>query len=242
MFLRRLYSIWAIFSIAVFFFIFIIPMVLCVPFKRLHWIALKINYLWAWGFFRLAFIPVNQTWEFELDKKQKYILCANHFSYLDIPALGLFPMPFKFVGKSQLRKIPLFGYMYNKIHITVNRSSYRSRAQSLLKARNELKSGFNLGFFPEGGIRLKEYPKMVDFKDGAFRLAAENNIPVIPVTFPDNYGILADDALLSIQRKECRIIYHQPIFPSGSKDEEIKTLKEQVFHVIQSKLDRLHSV
>ncbi|MEP1034658.1 lysophospholipid acyltransferase family protein [Ekhidna sp.] len=184
----------------------------------------------------MAFIPVEKEWRFKLDKKQQYILCANHFSYLDIPILGLFPMAFKFVGKSSLAKIPLFGYMYRTLHITVNRSSYRSRARSLVKAREEIQKGHNLGFFPEGGIRLEKYPDMVDFKDGAFKLAVENNVPVIPVTMPDNYHILPDDDLLNIRRKKCQIIYHEPIWPSDNGDEQVKQLKEEVFRVIQTEL------
>lgn len=237
MFLRRLYSVWAIFSIAIFFFIFIIPMLICVPFRKMHWLALYINRVWAWGFFRLALLPVEIKWEFDFDPNQQYILCANHFSYLDIPALGLFPKPIKFVGKSQLGKIPVFGFMYNKIHIPVNRASFRSRAHSLAKAQKELDNGFSLGFFPEGGIKVTNYPTMAHFKDGAFRLATQNNIPIIPISFPDNYHILMDDELLNITRKNCRMIYHTPIWPSGSSDHDAKQLKDEVFRVIQSELD-----
>lgn len=237
MILRRLYSLWVILSIAIFFFIFIIPLILCVPFRRLHWLALKINYVWAWGFFKLSLIPLEQIWHFKPEKKSQYVLCANHFSYLDIPALGLFPSSIKFVGKSQLGKIPLFGFMYNHIHVTVNRSSYRSRAKSLAKARDEIKHGFSLGFFPEGGIRLKEYPTMVSFQDGAFRVAAENNTPIIPIVFPDNYHILTDDDVFNMRRKKCRIIYLEPIQPFGQTDEDIKKLKNEVFRVIQSVLN-----
>ncbi len=178
------------------FFILIIPLILCIPFQKAHFVALRLNNVWAWCFFRMAFIPVRREWRFKLDRKQQYILCSNHFSYLDIPSLGLFPKPFKFVGKSQLGKIPLFGIMYNNLHITVNRASYKSRAISLRKARTALQNGFNLGFFPEGGIRVKEFPNMVNFQDGAFRLAAENNLPVVPISLLDNYNILFDDEIL----------------------------------------------
>jgi 1-acyl-sn-glycerol-3-phosphate acyltransferase len=140
------------------------------------------------------------------------------------------------VGKSSLARIPIFGYMYRALHITVNRSSYRSRARSLVKAREAIAQGFNLGFFPEGGIRLEQYPYMVDFKDGAFKLAVENNLPIIPVTMPDNYLILPDDKLLCIQRRPCRIIYHEPIWPSGSSDEHVRELREKVYRVIQDEL------
>ena len=236
MIFRQLYSCWVIFAMAICFVLFIIPLVICSPFKSLHKLALQINYLWGWLFFKLSFIPIRTTWEFELQKNQQYILCANHFSYLDIPALGLFPRPFKFVGKSQLSKIPLFGYMYNKIHVTVNRTSYRSRASSLVRARAELSHGFNMGFFPEGGIKLKEYPQMTSFQDGAFRLAVESNTPIVPVTFLDNYHILPDDDLFSMRRRKCRIIYHHPIQPLGSSEEDFKQLKQEVFRVIQSTL------
>ena len=184
---------------------------------------------------KMAFIPVEKVFQFKVDPKQQYILCANHFSYLDIPILGLFPLPFKFVGKSSLARIPVFGYMYRTLHITVNRSSYKSRAQSLAKAKEAIEKGFNLGFFPEGGIRLEKYPNMVDFKDGAFKLAVEYQLPIIPVSLPDDYLILADDDILNIRRRKCRIVYHEPIWPNGRID-ETRQLKEEVFRVIQKEL------
>ncbi len=237
MILRRLYSFWAVFSMVFFFLLLIVPLLIMVPFKALHKQALRINYLWAWCFLKMAFIPVKKEWRFDLDREQQYIICANHFSYLDIPILGLYPLPFKFVGKSSLAKIPVFGYMYHTLHITVNRSSYRSRARSLEKAREAIRDGFNLGFFPEGGIRLSKYPEMVEFKDGAFKVAAENNIPIVPITMPDNYKILPDDDLLNIRRKTCHIIFHEPIWPSGDTDDDVKKLRTEVFRVIQKELN-----
>ena len=237
---RGLYSVWVILSMAVCFLIYIIPQILCIPFTKAHFLALRINYLWGWTFFRLALIPVKIEWRFDLNQYPRFILCANHFSYLDIPALGMFPKPFKFVGKSQLNKIPLFGLMYNYIHITVNRSSYRSRAESLAKARNAIQQGFNLGFFPEGGIRTKQLPQMVNFQDGAFRLAAENDIPIIPVTFLDNYRILEDDRILSISRQTCKVIYHEPLKARDESEDSIKKLKQEVYRVIQDELNMFH--
>ena len=225
---------------AVLFFILIIPLILCIPIRKAHFIALRLNTLWAWCFFRMAFLPLKVEWRFKLDKNQQYILCSNHFSYLDIPGLGLFPKPFKFVGKSQLGKIPLFGLMYNNLHITVNRSSYKSRAVSLRKARTAIQDGFNLGFFPEGGIRLKEFPNMVNFQDGAFRLAAENNLPVVPISLLDNYNILRDDEVFNMRRRICRVVYHEPIWAKDASEEEIKKLKSSVYRVIQDELTSRH--
>lgn len=236
--MKRLYSIWVIFSIVVFFFVFFVPIMICVPIKKLHRLALWINWVWAWGFFKLSLIPVELEWRAKPDLNQQFILCANHFSYLDIPALGLFPRPFKFVGKSSLGKIPLFGTMYNRLHITVNRASYKSRAKSLRKARQEIDRGFSLGFFPEGGIKVQEYPNMASFKDGAFRLATENQIPIIPITMPHNYFALKDDEIFAIKRTKIKLIIHEAIWPKGYGEKNARILKEEVFEVLQSELDR----
>ncbi len=134
----------------------------------------------------------------------------------------------------------MFGIMYNNLHITVNRSSYKSRAISLRKARRAIENGFNLGFFPEGGIRVKEFPNLVNFQDGAFRLAAENNLPVVPITLVDNYTILFDDELLNMKRRTCRIVYHEPIKAKNASEEEIKKLKSTVHRVIQDELTTCH--
>ena len=225
---------------AVLFLILIIPLILCIPFRRGHFLALRLNNVWAWAFFSLAFLPLKREWRFKLDKKKQYILCANHFSYLDIPSLGLFPKPFKFVGKSQLSKVPVFGFMYNNLHITVNRSSVRSRGMTLKKARAAIEGGFNLGFFPEGGIRVKDFPNMIDFQDGAFRLAAENDLAVVPITFLDNYNIFYDDEVFNMNRKTCRIIYHEPMKAADNSEEEIKKLKFAVQRVIQDELNAHH--
>lgn len=226
---------------AVLFLILIIPLILCIPFRKGHFLALRLNNVWAWCFFTLALLPLKREWRFKLDKKQQYILCANHFSFLDIPSLGLFPKPFKFVGKSQLSKVPVFGFMYNNLHITVDRSSIRSRGMTLKKARTALENGFNLGFFPEGGIRVKNFPKMVDFQDGAFRLAAENDLAVVPITFLDNYNIFYDNEVFNMKRRTCRIVYHEPIKAVDSSEEEIKKLKFAVQRVIQDELNSHHS-
>lgn len=241
LYLGRLYFVWVLFAVVLFFFLFIIPLYISIPFRRQHVLALWLHYLWAWGIFRLSFLSVRVERRFPLDRKQQYILCANHFSYLDIPALSLFPRPFKFVGKSQLRRIPLFGFMYRHIHIPVDRASYKSRAQTLEHVRWAIRHGYTLGFFPEGGIRFTRFPIMRPFQDGAFRVAAEHNIPIVPVTFPDNHHILPSDGRFKITRKPCRIIHHAPIKPTGRAEDDIKQLKKKVYRVIQDELNAHNS-
>ena len=81
---------------------------------------------------------------------------------------------------------------------------------------------------------------MVNFQDGAFRLAAEYNLPIVPITFLDNHQILADDDMFLIQRKQCRLVYHPPLWAKDNSDEEIKQLKLEVHRVIQDELNKVH--
>ncbi|XOV93057.1 MAG: lysophospholipid acyltransferase family protein [Bacteroidota bacterium] len=201
-----------------------------------HPVALKINHYWAMLFFRLAFIPYSINYQYKPKKGEWYIICANHFSFLDIPALGLLPVTFKFFGKSSLSTIPVFGYMYRKIHITVNRSSLTSKKKSFEKARKALDLGFNLAIFPEGGIFSKNQPEMVSFKEGAFMLAAQKNIPILPVTFLNNYKLLPDNDQFIINRSRCEIVVHGPVIANGNTDTSIAELKTTVFEIIQNQL------
>src|SRR5688572_1713097 len=95
------------------------------------WLTGVLNRLWA----RLLFIFIGMPFKVELrgklDRRKQYIFCSNHFSYLDIPTLGLVPHNTIFVGKTGIENIPLFGYMYGKLHITVGRSKLKSRYTSL---------------------------------------------------------------------------------------------------------------
>lgn len=213
-----------------------------------HPLALWLHKVWAWLLFILLFIRVQVERRHTLQPGHRYIYCANHFSYLDIPAMYLFARA-KFIGKSSLGDVPVFGYFFRKIHIAVNRSSFRSRAESLKKAREAMSQGFNVAVFPEGGVLVKQenLPQMVSFRDGAFRLSAENNIPILPVTMPYNYLLVPDGEPLRLHPHICKLIIHDPVYPRGASDEDIKWLRDEVFKVIQGELlahhpDKINSV
>src|SRR5437868_13500089 len=79
-----------------------------------------INRWWAKWLFIFVFLPYEAECRGKLDQKRTYIFCPNHFSYLDIPTLGLAPVNALFVGKNYIAKVPLFGFMYRKLHNTVD--------------------------------------------------------------------------------------------------------------------------
>lgn len=112
---------------------------------------------------------------------------ANHTSITDIMLmLAVIDHPFVFLGKVELAKIPLFGYFYRRTCILVDRSSQKSRLEAFAEAQRRLKQGNSICIFPEGGVPEDKSIEIAPFKDGAFRLAIDHQIPIVPITFHDN--------------------------------------------------------
>jgi len=115
---------------------------------------------------------------------KSYMLTANHTSMMDIMLmLILVKNPFVFVGKKELAKLPVFGYFYKKACILVDRSSAVSRQKTMIAAAEKLAMGLSVCIFPEGGVPDDESVVLDTFKDGAFRLAIDFEIPVVPMAF-----------------------------------------------------------
>jgi len=152
---------------------------------------------WYPYFFRLArmwakFILIGMGFNYKIlreetpDRKKSYMFVANHTSMTDIMLMLVsVKNPFVFVGKKELAKIPLFGFFYKRTCILVDRSSVKSRQAVFLRAQRRLKQGLSICIFPEGGVP-DEAIVLDTFKDGAFRLAINHKIPVVPITFYDN--------------------------------------------------------
>ena len=235
--LRALHAMYAVLIFAITFIIFFPLLMLPVAFSRHFHLVGVFNRWWARVFLNAVFIPYENEYRVELDRRKQYIFCPNHFSYLDIPSMGLNEINSIFVGKSDMEKIPLFGFMYKKLHITVNRESLKSRYSTFIKSCEAIDEGKSLMIFPEGGIITANPPNMARLKDGAFRTAIEKQIAVIPVTIPFNWIILPDSSFLP-KRRKMKIIYHEPIETEGLTIKDIDYLKKKTFEVIDSELKR----
>lgn len=122
---------------------------------------------------------------FNFNKNQSYILIANHTSMMDIMLMFyLCPNPFVFVGKKELAKLPLFGYFYKRIAILVDRNNSESKQAVYRQAHERIQNGLSICIFPEGGVPKQNTP-LASFKDGAFRLAIEHQIPIATMVFHD---------------------------------------------------------
>ena len=121
------------------------------------------------------------------EKHKSYMLVANHTSMLDIMLmLAVVKQPFVFIGKKELGKIPVFGFFYRRTCILVDRTRQKSRMEAFEEAQRRLKQENSVCIFPEGGVPEDRSIVLDQFKDGAFRLAIEHQIPIVPITFHDN--------------------------------------------------------
>ena len=181
-----LYRIW--FYILVALPILILFPILFVSILKESWYPFffKIARIWA------KFILIGMGFGYRIereqhpDKSKSYMFIANHTSMADIMLMLVsVKNPFVFVGKKELTKIPLFGFFYKRTCILVDRSSEKSRKAVFLRAQKRLKQGLSICIFPEGGVP-EEHIMLDGFKDGAFRLAINHKIPIVPITFADN--------------------------------------------------------
>ncbi len=235
-FLRRLHTYYGLAIFGVLFILFFPLLFIPILFpKQFHLVGI-LNRWWAKSLFIFTFLPYQVECKTKLDSKRQYIFCPNHFSYLDIPTLGLNPVNSIFVGKSEMEKIPWFGYMYRKLHITVNRNSLKSKFNTLQRSMDAIDEGKSLVIYPEGGIITPQPPRLAKFKDGAFRAAIQKQIPIVPVTIPYNWLILPDEKDLLLKPGRIKIIFHEPIETSGMSLTETDSLREKVYQTIDNEL------
>ncbi len=185
--------------------------------------------LFCSGFF------VEVEFEEPLDPTKPYLICPNHVSYLDIPVIfAIIPSVFVFVGKKSLSKLPVFGWVYKKTMILVDRSSNRSSYQAYKHASERIAQGVGITIFPEGGIPDYDV-KLQRFKNGAFRMAIEQNVALVPVTFADNKRCMPSDRLAGNAGK-LKVFVHKPIEVGAYTTETIHEFKSFVYKTIDDKL------
>lgn len=238
--LNYLFNAWAIFWLLAIYLV-LHPLVwICIQKKSWHKYGVKLTNLWADLFFPIAGIPVSIEHRFNPDPAKNYVFVANHFSYMDV-AVGMKVVRnhFSYMGKSSVKRIPLLGYMFAKLHIQVDRSDKNSRSKALLRSKKALEGGRSLFIMPEGGIISPNIPKMQQpFKDGAFILAIDSKVPIVPITFLNLHEIMPD---IRLKWGIPKVIVHEPIKTEGMKSGDIELLKQKVYDVIQTELDQYYS-
>ena len=132
----------------------------------------------------------------------------------------------------------VLGFFFRTIDITVNRDSKISSFRAFKTAAERLKDKVSVVIFPEATIPEEYPPTLYPFKNGAFRLAIELKIPILPVTSLDIWKVLWDTGIEYGSRPGiCNIFVHKPIETSGMTVEDADLLKDEVYRVIKQKLD-----
>ncbi|HSD13222.1 MAG TPA: lysophospholipid acyltransferase family protein [Flavobacterium sp.] len=175
--------------------------------------------------------------DFELEEGKSYMLVANHTSMMDIMLMLLLVKkhPFVFVGKKELVKLPVFGFFYKRTCILVDRKSSKSRFEVFERAQKRINQGLSICIFPEGGVPEDESIILDEFKDGAFRIAIEHQLPILPMTFGDVKERFSF-TFFSGSPGKMRIKIHQPVETFGKTLEDKKEIKDSVRNVILEQL------
>jgi len=203
---------------------------------------------WYPFFFKIArfwakFILIGMGFNYKIIRNQKpepkksYMFIANHTSMVDIMLMLVsVKNPFVFVGKKELAKIPLFGFFYKRTCILVDRSSAKSRQAVFLRAQKRLKQGLSICIFPEGGVP-EEHVVLDSFKDGAFRLAINHQILIVPMTFYDNKKRFSY-TFFSGGPGRMRARIHEFLSTEGLTIEDTKALNEKSRKIIWDELHK----
>lgn len=232
-----LYRIW--FYILVALPIFIAFPILFISILKESWYPFffKIARIWA----KIILFGMGFRWKIEKEqtpeKHKSYMFIANHTSMADIMLmLVTIKNPFIFVGKKELANIPLFGFFYKRTCILVDRTSEKSKKAVFLRAQRRLQSGLSICIFPEGGVP-EEHVELDAFKDGAFRLAINHQIPIVPITFGDNKKRFSF-TFFSGSPGIMRVKIHSFLPTEGLEIKDTKILNARSRNII---LDQLHS-
>jgi 1-acyl-sn-glycerol-3-phosphate acyltransferase len=199
-------------------------------------IIYRLCMLWADIWFPLILIRMKRIYESPHDERKPCIFVSNHLSYLDAAIIvKAYRQPVRPLGKVEMAKVPVFGFIYKNAIVTVDRSNAENRAKSVRILKSIIAKGISVLVFPEGTFNMTHRP-LKEFYDGAFRVAIETQTPVKPVLFLDAYARMGYESVFSLNPGICRIVYLEEISVTGLTVNDVGLLKEKIFNIMEQKL------
>ena len=192
---------------------------------------------WSWLTIRILLLPVKVEGREHLDKKQSYVFVSNHQGAFDIFLIyGFLGRNFKWMMKYQLRKMPFIGMACQAAHhIFVDKRGTAKIKQTYLEARQTLKDGMSLVVFPEGARTFTGH--MGDFKRGAYMLASDLQLPVVPITINGSFQVMPRMRDMKwVQWHPLTLTIHEPIPPKEQSSENITATLQESYQVIMKAL------
>jgi 1-acyl-sn-glycerol-3-phosphate acyltransferase len=198
----------------------------------------KICKVWARTWYFFVGIRHRDIFESPHDTNRQYIFVANHISYMDIPPIVLTArQPMRILGKYEMVKIPVFGWIYRTAVILVDRRDAETRAKSVRALKAAINKGISIFIFPEGTFNETGQP-LKDFFDGAFRIAIETQTPIKPLLFVDTLKRLHYRGIFELTPGPNRVIYLQEVKVEGMTMQQLPQLKQQVHTIMEAGLKR----
>lgn len=187
---------------------------------------------WMAVFLPLAGIRMTVTGKDKFRSGENYIITCNHKSMMDVPlsSPGI-PGANKTIAKMELVKIPLFGMIYRRGSVLVDRTSDASRKDAFNRMKQTLEMGMHMCIYPEGTRNKTDQP-LKSFHDGAFRLALQTGKPIMPAIIFNTSKVLPADKAFYFWPAKVSMHFLDPIYIKA--DDTAESLKENVFSVMET--------
>lgn len=230
--LGRIFALWAAIVFIGTMFIFFVPIWTIGLWKepRRSYIMHKIYRSWMLTFFFFIGLRLRVKGKENFVPGENYIVVYNHNSLIDVPvSVPFMPGANKTIAKVELSKIPVFGLLYKRGSVLVDRKNEESRKMSYVKMKEVLAMGLHMCIYPEG-TRNKTNQPLQRFHDGAFRLSVDSGKPILPAIILNSKKALPRKIFFFWPAK-IDLHYLNPVspkeFPSAEK------LKENVFNLMK---------
>ena len=226
--------------------VFVVTLLFFYPFlwmtlSRKGWrkYSFPINVMWSYAVRILTFVHVWKMNKITIPKGP-YLIIANHTSCFDIFLMySLLPNHrFLFLGKAEILSYPLIKTFFKRLNIPVYRTDRLKAAKSIIDAQHAVQAGWSIVLFPEGGYQDENLPQLMAFKAGAFKLAKREKVPIVALTFLDNYHIFSDPFLFlgPAHPGISRVVFHPVITVEMIEQLSENELKEMCYELIASPL------
>lgn len=193
--------------------------------------------LWADAWMFLIGVSHKNIYEQKHDFSKQYIFVSNHISYMDIPVMmkAIRKQDFRILGKAELGKIPVFGFIFRNAAVSVERKNPEHRAKSINILKSILKKKISVFICPEGTFNETHKP-LKEFYNGAFKIAIETQTPIKPVLFLDTYDRLNYKSIFSLSPGRSRAIFLQETETHNLSLNDVPLLKEKIFKQMEEEL------
>lgn len=239
---KRLFPFYVLYEIFIFFPIFLIitiitaitTIIMSAIFGDVKWGYYPARW-WSKITCSIAFIRIEVIGEELINEKQSYVFVANHQSIFDIFLIyGWLRSKFKWIMKKEIKKIPLVGKACEYAgHIFIDRTNNRAAARSIEAAAKRLKDGVSVVIFPEG---TRTHDGLIGkFRRGAFLLASDLNLPLVPITIKGAFEALPRNTFL-IHPGKITMVIHNPLNTESYNHDNINELINRTHEIIQNDL------